>query len=103
MALKHAAPGDVVNLLDPDSAKTAALVKSDRFEAVRLVVPSGGAIPVHQVPGFITLLCLAGHAALDHEREVQLRAGDWIYLDRGAPHSVRGIEDSVLLLTILFD
>lgn len=107
MALKHAEPGEVVSLgpLGPalTSARTSALVKSDRFEAVRLVVPAGSAIPSHRVQGYLTLHCLEGRVLLGAENEITLRAGDWIYLERGADHSVRGIEDSSLLLTIMFD
>ena len=101
MALVHAAPGEIVNL--GAGEKTAALVKRDRFEAVRLVVVAGATIPTHQVDGFITLYCLEGHAVLEAGREIALRRGDWVYLDRNARHAVRGIEDSALLLTILFD
>lgn len=105
MALNHAEPGEVVNLKCAASSgsKTAALVKRDRFEAVRLVVPAGSAIPTHRVGGFITLYCVEGHAIVASDRDFTLRAGDWIYLDRNAPHAVRGLEDSTLLLTILFD
>ena len=106
MALPHAQPGEVIKLgpLGPQLAasKTAALVKSDRFEAVRLIVPAGTTIPSHQVPGYLTLHCLEGRVALGPS-ETELGAGDWLYLERGEPHSVRGIEDSCLLLTILFD
>ncbi len=107
MALKHAQPGDVVNLKSPRSplkgSKSSAIVKRDRFEAVRLVVPTGSTIPMHQVEGYITLQCLEGRVAFDTSREIELVEGDWIYLDRNAPHALRGIEDSLLLLTILFD
>lgn len=105
MALNHAEPGEVVNLRVGGAAgsKTAALVKRDRFETVRLVVPAGVTIPTHQVGGFLTLYCLEGHAVLSAERDIDLKTGDWTYLDRGAPHAVRGVEDSALLLTILFD
>jgi len=34
---------------------------------------------------------------------VQLSAGDWIYLDGGEEHSVKALEDSALLLTIIFN
>lgn len=107
MALKHAEPGEVVSLSPLGSAlataKTSALVKSDRFEAVRLIVPAGSAIPSHRVHGYLTLHCLEGRVVLGVEKEIALSAGDWIYLERGADHSVRGIEDSSLLLTIMFD
>lgn len=106
MALRHAKPGEVVNLRplggELDGAKTSALVKLDRFEAVRLIVRAGATIPSHEVPGHITLHCLEGRVVLNPSA-VELSAGDWVFLDRGAPHSIRGIEDSSLLLTIFFD
>ena len=106
MALKHAPPGEIMDLspLGPhlSSATTSALVKSDRFEAVRLIVRAGATIPSHQVPGYITLHCLEGRVTLGPSG-TELSAGDWLYLDRETPHSVHGIEDSSLLLTILFD
>jgi quercetin dioxygenase-like cupin family protein len=105
MALKHVDPGEVVHLGAGWAAesRTAALVKRDRFEAIRIVVSAGNTIPTHQVTGFITLHCLNGHVVLVADRDIALRRGDWVYLDRNAPHSVRGVDDSVLLLTILFD
>ena len=108
MALKHAAPGEVVGLrpLGPrlSDARTHAIVRTSSFEAVRLVVPVGVEIPSHRVPGRITLQCIEGHAELGLSDEtINLRAGDWVYLDGDEPHSVRGIEDASLLLTILFD
>jgi quercetin dioxygenase-like cupin family protein len=33
---------------------------------------------------------------------MELSAGEWVYFDGGITHSVEGIEDSSLLLTILF-
>ncbi|MFC7498550.1 cupin [Enterovirga sp. GCM10030262] len=105
MALPHAKPGEVVNLRplgeELGNTKTSALVKSDRFEAVRLIVPAGTTIPSHEVPGYLTLHCLEGRVVLNPS--VELCAGDWLFLDRGAPHSIQGLEDSSLLLTIFFD
>lgn len=107
MALKHAEPGEVVDLRPLGSAlaaaKTSALVKSDRFEAVRLIVPAGTTIPPHSVQGYLTLQCLEGRVVLGAATEIELAAGDWVFLERGEEHSVHGIEDSSLLLTIMFD
>lgn len=108
MALKHAAPGEVVDLrpLGPRLAagKTRAIVRTASFEAVRLVVPAGTEIPKHKVPGPITLQCIEGHVRLGlTDGTVELRAGDWVHLEGGAPHSVKGIEDTSMLLTILFE
>ncbi|MBX3584414.1 MAG: cupin [Rhizobiaceae bacterium] len=107
MALKHAEPGEVIDLsqLGPElnTAKTAALVKTDAFEAVRLVVRKGISIPTHSVPGQIMLHCLEGHVVIGLKHgEATLQTNEWLYLNGGEPHSVHGLEDSSLLLTILF-
>lgn len=50
------------------------------------------------------LHCLEGRVLLClSESTLELHAGQWVYLDGGASHSVKGIVDSCLLLTILFD
>lgn len=52
----------------------------------------------------MTLHCLEGRVSLDMEHSsIELNAGEWIYLGGGEPHSVKGIKNSSLLLTILFD
>lgn len=106
MALHHVAPGERVHLplaISPDQAKGAALVKTDAFEAAQLELRAGQTIPAHSVPGYATVHCLEGAVLLETERKVELRSGDWLYLDRGQVHGLSAIEDSVLLLTILFD
>ena len=107
MALRHTQPGQVVDLRPLGSeladAKTAALVKSGQFEAVRLVLPAGKHIPAHSVTGQITFLCIEGHVTLHAGTDISLRAGDWVYLDRNAPHSLSAVLASSLLLTIHLD
>lgn len=107
MALKHARAGEVVNLSPLAAglreARTEAIVKSNSFEAVRLVVHAGRVIPPHKVPGQITLHCLEGRVEIGlNDTSLELGPNEWVYLDGGEPHAVRGIEDSSLLLTILF-
>ena len=108
MALQHAKPAEVVDLRplgnDLAGARTSAIVRTPSFEAVRLIVPAGSEIPSHKVPGRITLHSIEGHVALGlNEGSTEMRAGDWLYLDGDEPHSIRGIVDASLLLTILFD
>jgi quercetin dioxygenase-like cupin family protein len=56
----------------------------------------------HQVPGRLTLHCLEGRIRLELANEaVELKADQWVHLDGGAPHGIRGIEDASLLLTVL--
>lgn len=55
MAVHHAGSGEVVDLrplgVKLQDARTTAIVKSDTFEAVRLIVPAGHKIPPHRVEG----------------------------------------------------
>jgi len=108
MALKHAKAGEVVDLRPLGDklkdSKAAAIIKTETFEAIRLVVLAGREIPSHEVSGNIILHCLEGRVSLGLEQStIELDAGEWVYLDSGEPHSVKGIEDSSLLLTILFN
>jgi len=107
MAVHHAGSGEVVDLrplgANLQNARTTAIVKSNTFEAVRLIVPAGHKIPPHRVEGEITLFCLEGWVRLGlSDAEIELSAGQWVYLDGGATHSVEGLKDASLLLTIHF-
>jgi|SRR6185312_9276514 len=107
MAMHHASPGEVIDLrplgFGLKDARTTAIVKSELFEAVRLVVHAGAEIRTHKVDGPITLHCLEGRVLLSCPASLlEFSAGKWVYLEGSEPHAVRGIEDSSLLLTILF-
>jgi quercetin dioxygenase-like cupin family protein len=108
MAIPHAAPGMPVDLRHPgevlSQATTHALVKNDAFEAIRLAVPKGHKVcHNHQVEGTITVHCLEGRIAFIAEGDTHaLRAGQWLFLPGGVPHSVTGVEDSLVLLTVMF-
>ena len=107
MALTHAQANEVVDIrpLGPSlvDSKTTALVKANQFEAVRLVLLEGRHIPAHNVAGQVTFLCLEGCVTIHAETDIRLQAGEWVYLDRGVPHSLSAERDSSLLLTIHFD
>jgi quercetin dioxygenase-like cupin family protein len=107
MAVRHAEAGEIVDLrgLGPglNHARTTALTKTELFEVVRLIVRAGADIKTHAVNGPITLHCLEGRALLGlPAATIELSAGQWIFLEGGEPHSVKGVEDSSLLLTIIF-
>jgi quercetin dioxygenase-like cupin family protein len=104
MALNHVRPGEKVHLLSTVSGeKSAALVKTERFEAAQLVLHAGDSINRHSVPGYATIQCVTGSVILETKERVELQAGDWVYLSRGEEHGVAATENSILLLTILFD
>lgn len=107
MALRHTSAGQIVDLQPLGTglkqARTTAIVKSEMFEAVRLVVRAGNDIKPHKVDGPITLHCLEGQALLRLPTDIlELSAGQWVYLDGGEPHSISAIEDTSFLMTILF-
>jgi quercetin dioxygenase-like cupin family protein len=106
VALHHAKAGEKVRLqsfASTSDPRTTAFVKTDAFEVAQLVLRGGETIARHSVPGYATVHCLEGSVILETEQEIRLSRGEWLYLDRDQAHSVTAIEDSSLLVTILFD
>jgi quercetin dioxygenase-like cupin family protein len=105
MSIPHLKSGEVVHLplgTGLQAAKTTTLVKTNDLEVIRLVVPSGKEIPTHKASGPITVQCLEGRVSfIAQGRSQDLDAGKFLYLGNAEPHSLRGIEDSSLLVTIL--
>ena len=106
MAVSHAKPGDVIDVRPLGAglaqAKTTALVKTAVLEVIRLVVPAGKQIPTHTVQEEITVQCLEGRVSfMANGATHDLEAGRMLYLASGTPHSVLGVVDASLLLTIM--
>lgn len=108
MAIPHAAPGMPVDLRPQGealaAAQTNALVKSKEFEAIRLVIPQGHELcHNHQVEGPITVQCLQGEIAFSAGQDVHpVREGQWLFLPGGVPHTIMGVKDAIVLLTVMF-
>lgn len=104
MAHSHANPAEVIDLNTFGEDKSTALVKEKKFEVIRLPVEAGKSIPEHKVDGPITVQCLSGKCTFFVGTEPrELAPGSWLHLTGGALHSVKGgDETSVLLVTILF-
>ena len=105
MAIPHAKPGEVVDVRPLGSAlastQTKTLVRAEQVEVIRLVVPAGKE-EEHKAKGEIIVHCLEGRVAFTASGKTQtLAAGHLLSLPTGEPHSVKGIEDASLLLTIL--
>lgn len=83
-------------------AKTTPLLKTPALTVVRLIVRAGQDIHSHTAPGDATVHCLEG--AIDFTaggRTRRLDAGQMLYLATGTLHSVRGVEDASVLVTIV--
>src|SRR6516165_5794329 len=106
MAIQHAKPGDIVDVRPLGSAlastQTTTLLRAEQIEVIRLVVPAGKDIAEHKAKGEIVVQCLEGRVAFTAFGKTQdLEAGKLLYLPTGEPHSVKGIDNASLLLTIL--
>jgi quercetin dioxygenase-like cupin family protein len=106
MAIPHASPGAVIDArpLGPAlaGARTTVLIKTEGLEVLRLVVPSGKEIPTHKARGEVTVHCLEGRVAITTEGDTrELSAGDLIYFRGEQPHSVLGLDDASLLVTLV--
>jgi quercetin dioxygenase-like cupin family protein len=107
MATHHANPGEIVDLqtwaADLPKEHTKAIVKTGEMELIRIVLPAGKGIPNHNVPGPITIQCVSGKIAVTAMGTTQkLNYNQLIHLIPGEPHSLKAIEDSVVLFTIIF-
>ncbi len=105
MSIPHAIPGEVVDVRPLGAALattvTKTLVKTDSIDVIRMVVPAGKEIPTHKAKGELIVQCLEGKIAFTAcGKTHELEAGQLLYLPTGEPHSLRGIEDGSLLLTV---
>lgn len=106
MAIHHVASAEVFDVRPLGDrlrdSKTAALVKTDTLEVIRIVLPAGKQLPPHRVEGEITVHCLEGRIAFDADgKDHELAQGQMLYLAGGSTHALRGIDDSSVLVTIL--
>lgn len=106
MALPHAQPDDIVDLLPSNGAAatpvSVSLLRTPRLQLMRLVLPTGHRMPEHRVPGELTVQCLQGRAVIGTPQGPRaLSAGQLVALAGGEPHDVHATEQAVLLLTLL--
>jgi nucleotide-binding universal stress UspA family protein/quercetin dioxygenase-like cupin family protein len=101
-----AKPGEVIDARPLGaalaSARTRKLVRTPGVEVVRLIARAGQEVPRHTSRGELLVHCLEGRVAFTAMgRTQELRAGELLNLPAGEPHSLKGLEDASLLLTIL--
>ena len=103
MAHEHAEPGVVIDLKSFGETQSTAVVKEEKFEAIRVYLDPGRKIPPHKVDGPITVHCLSGKCTFYVEEQPRaLEPGCWLYLEGGAVHSLEAEESCALLVTIIF-
>lgn len=103
----HIQSGEVVNLetlkgqMDVDASY--ALVKTNDMEVIRMAVHKGKTIEPHSIEGEMSVQCLKGDILFMVDGNArELKAGDWLYLQKKQNFSYSVKEDTILLVTILF-
>jgi quercetin dioxygenase-like cupin family protein len=85
-----------------EASQKIALAKTNDMEIIQFIVPAQQDIPTYEVQGEVILHCLEGRvsvAALGEDHD--LKSGQLLYLSKNKPFSVLGIEDALLLATIV--
>ncbi len=106
MAIHHALSGELIDIRPFGEAikttRTTTLYKTKHLEVFRLVLLAGKEMSEHAVVGELTVQCLEGSVefSIGTTHDV-MRAGDLKCLAGGVPHSLRAIEDSSVLVTLL--
>ena len=106
MAILRAQAGEIVDVLPLEDllpeTKTCALIKSQNFEVIRMVILAGKEIAEHRAKGEVIVQCLEGMVVFNIAgTSVKLKAGQLIHLKAGEPHSLKAVANSSLLLTML--
>lgn len=106
MSIPHAASGDLVDVRPLAErlreSVSVAIVRDDRIEVMRLVLPADKRLPEHLAHGPITIQCIEGSVELTaHDATRTLQAGDLVYLAARVPHAVRAVTDASLLVTMV--
>lgn len=96
-------PGQLIDLHDigtPDVPTPKLLIKTEPMTVIRLVLTAGKEIPVHKAPKEITVQCLEGQIEFTTMgRTLTMRPGKILFLPPEELHSLKAIEDSIMLVT----
>ncbi len=78
-----------------------ALIETDTSKEIRIVMPKDEIMKEHKAPGAIVVQILKGHIWFEVEGErYEFKSGDMLSLDAQVPHSLGGLEDSIIRLTL---
>ena len=106
MAIPHAISGQSICIF-PDSAdsikqQSTTIIKTEKLEVMRLILPRGKTMPAHKVTGEITVQCLSGAIDLLVEDQLTvLGAGHMVCLSGGVVHALTATEDACVLVHVL--
>jgi quercetin dioxygenase-like cupin family protein len=102
----HVLPGQLVDVAPLEtrieSERVTVLLKTDAVEILRVFIPAGESVPTYEAQGQVILHCLEGAVRLSAVGAPHgLGAGKLVHLVVQEPFSLVGVENSVLLMTVL--
>src|SRR5262249_5462893 len=105
MIIPQAVPGEVLNIRPPDEdsagSPSVTLVRMGDLEITRAIVAKGEEQPSLETPCDVVILCLEGRVTVQVQDEwKEVAAGQMLYLTCGEAHTIRGVAERSLLLTI---
>ncbi len=81
--------------------KTETIAREAGVSVVVMAMEAGDEIKQHLAPGAVTVHVLRGHISLNaDDADFDLRPAQVVFLQPSTPHSVRAVEQSVIVLTI---
>ncbi len=106
MAIRHAKPGELVDLQkwpsELDAVSSHALIDNDSFRLDRIVLAKGQSLPERSVASPIIIQCVTGILELRTSRARQsIGPSQLVHLLADDPHELEALADSIALLTIL--
>ena len=106
MAIPHVSPNEIIDVRplgrEISEEDSQLLIRTEHLEVFRYALPADKSIQEHTAAGLMIVQCIEGAVAFTALGRTQtLAAGDMLYLEHEAPHSLAALADSSLLVTIL--
>lgn len=78
-----------------------SLLETENSKEIRIVMPKDEIMKEHKAPGAIVVQVLKGKIWFEVEgQRYEFESGDMLALDAKIPHSLGGLEDSIIRLTL---
>ncbi len=95
---------DIAELIDvpADGTLSRVLHKDDRIRLVAFGFDTGQELTEHSSASAVVVQVVEGRIQFDvGEASTELGPTSWIYLEPNEPHSLRALEPSIVLLTLI--
>lgn len=85
----------------PEKINITPMLETTTSKEIRITMPKGEVMKEHTAPGDIVVQLLEGKIWFDvNDERHEFKKGDMLFLDAMVPHSLGGIENSIIRLTL---